>query len=73
MMLIAAGVLFVVGALLWTNSAATMARMVSPSINRLEREAKLNSWGVRLMVIAAMILILSIVMAVRYGMAAHLT
>jgi hypothetical protein len=66
LMLIAAGVMFAAGAMLWTNSAATMARMVSPSTNRLEREAKLNSWGIRLMAIAAMLAILSIVIVVRY-------
>lgn len=63
LLLITAGIIFGVGAIMWTNTATAMVRVLAPSAAWLERESMLNTWGARLMTAGAVLAVISFTVA----------
>jgi hypothetical protein len=64
--LIAAGVLFAAGAVMWFYGAAAMVRVMAPSAEWLARESRFNRLAAGLMTIGAICAVIGIAMAVGY-------
>lgn len=64
LILIAAGLLFGAGSLLWLYAAAAMARALAPSADWLEKESRYNQWGVCLMKAGLMLVVIGLAVAV---------
>jgi len=47
--LLAAGIVFGIGAIMWIKTATALLHEVVPSGDWLEKESRLNTWGARLM------------------------
>jgi len=48
-LLLAAGIVFGIGAIMWIKTATALLHEVVPSGDWLEKESRLNTWGARLM------------------------
>jgi len=68
LILIAAGLLFGAGALIWLYAAAAMVRALAPSGDWLEKESRYNQWGRHLMKTGLMLLVIGLAMAVAHWM-----
>ena len=64
LMLVAAGIIFGAGAIMWMNAATAMVRVVAPSAAWLKKEAMFNTWGARLMTTGAVLAVISVTIAV---------
>jgi hypothetical protein len=58
--LVAAGIIFSVGTVMWLNTATAMVRVMLPTRNWLAKESNLNTWGGHLMAIGALLVILGV-------------
>jgi hypothetical protein len=64
--LVAGAVMFGAGAIMWTNAAAAMVRVVTPSAAWLKKESKFSTWGARLMMMGAILAVIGVMIAVRH-------
>ena len=63
-LLVAAGIAFGAGAVVWLYTAIDLTRVVAPSGRWLRRESRYNTWGIRLMVIGGALAVLGMVLAI---------
>jgi hypothetical protein len=63
-LLAAAGLTVGIGASLWLYTAIDLTRVVSPSARWLAREARFNTWGIRLMALGAVLAAIGAALAV---------
>lgn len=64
LMLLAAGITFGIGGMMWLYAASALARVVAPSGDWLEKESRLSTWGIRFMKGSFIIVVLAIGMAI---------
>lgn len=64
LLLLAAGIAFGAGALIWLYTAIDLTRVVAPSKRWLARESQYNTCGIRLMVVGTALAAIGIALAI---------